>query len=191
MLDDPAYLEWRSLAILMLAQSGNPADKARIRKTFDIKQGSGSTLNLPAWATAYIAVDGTNAVADIERLYLSRPGRSAEELSAVLKALSTQANDDRGLRNRIASAYRMFLGVHPEHADELARDLITWRRWDFVDQVGQAKAQIKDADPLGAYALDLYLRMAAAYQSETPGYPAEPRPPITSSGAGTQIRRSP
>ena len=163
----------------------------RLRKAFNDKQGFGGALNLPAWAIAYIAVDGANAVAEIERLYLSRPDRSPEELSAVLKALSTHANDDHGLRNRIASAYRTLLEVHPEHADEIARDLITWRRWDFVDQVRAARAQMGGADPLGAYALDLYLRTAAAHQGELPGDPAEQRPPITASGAGNQIGRSP
>ena len=169
MLDNPGYMEWRSLAILMLAQSGNPADEARIRNTFDDKQRFGSTLNLAAWATAYIAVDGAGAISRIEHLYLANPDRSPEEVSAVVQALSVQANDDPELRDQVGSAYRTLLEVHPEMAKDITHDLIAWRRWDFVEPVSRAKARRKGADPLGAYALDLYLNMAAANAGETAG----------------------
>jgi hypothetical protein len=162
MLEDPHYMEWRSLAILMLAQTRAPADDALIRKRFADKQAFGSTLNLTAWTTAYIAVDGAKAISSIERLYLSRRSRSPEELSAVLEALSIQAGDNPQWQKQIVATYRTLLEVHPEMADEIADDLIAWRRWDFLEQVSLARAQRKDDDPPGTHALDLYLKMAGA-----------------------------
>lgn len=162
MLDDPRYLEWRSLAVLMLAQTRNPDDSARIRQTFDRKQRMRSTLNLAAWATAYIAVGGPAAIEHIEQIYLSRPDRSRDELREILQALSIQANDDAQLRSAIAAAYRTLIDAHPALASEITRDLITWRLWDFAEQVDRARTLIGEDDPLGTYALNLYLRMAAA-----------------------------
>lgn len=169
MLDNPRYLEWRSLAILMLAQSGRPADRTRILTSFDGKQRFGSTLNLAAWATAYIAVEGSAGIERIERLYLARPERSREQLQEILRALSVHGAEDRQLRDRVVTAYRTVLEVHPKLAPKVARDLIAWRRWDFVEPMRGIREAVAKTDPLGAYALDLYLRMAASGHHATAG----------------------
>lgn len=160
-LDDPQYLEWRSLAIMMLAQSGDTADHARIRKTIDDKQRLNSTFNLAAWATAYIAIDGAGGVEQIQRWYLAQPDRSDEELQAIVKALSVSANAEPSLRKPVADGYRALLQTHPLLAPAIARDLITWRRWDFTEQMQPIRKTIAQQDPLGAYAIGLYLRSAA------------------------------
>jgi len=162
MLDDPMYLEWRSLAILMLAQSGRPADRVRIRKTFDDKQRLGSTFNLAAWATAYLAIEGAGGVEHVRHWYLTRPDRSREELREVVKALSVSANAEAALREPVVAGYRVLLEVHPSLAPDVTRDLIAWRRWDFAEHMQEIRHAIARQDPLGAYALGLYLRSAAA-----------------------------
>jgi hypothetical protein len=171
MLDEPRYLEWRSLAILMLAQSGRPADRARIRKTFDDKQRLGSTFNLAAWATAYLAIEGAGGVEHVRRWYLTRPDRSREELREIVKALSVIAGAEAAMREPVAAAYRELLEVHPSLAPAVTRDLIAWRRWDFVDQIRGIRTSIARQDPLGAYALGLYLRSAAGAAPSAPALP--------------------
>jgi hypothetical protein len=187
MLDDPRYLEWRSLAILMLAQSERPADRARIIETLLHKQRSASTLNLAAWATACIAVEGTACIERLERLYLTRSDRSEEELLEVIAAMSVHGSDDLALRERIASSYGALLDVHPAMASGIVRDLIGWRHWDLAEKIGRIRESWGQEDPLGGYSLDLYLRMARARHGrtfQTVGKDAEasnpaasPRPP--------------
>ncbi|MGD8265606.1 MAG: hypothetical protein PVH09_03515 [Chromatiales bacterium] len=160
MLDDPRYLEWRSLAILMLAESERPADRARIRKAFDDKQRIGITFNLGAWATAYLAIEGESGLEDIRQWYLARPDRSREELREIVKALSVHASADASLREPVAEAYRTLLEVHPLLAPDITHDLIAWRRWDFADRIKDIRTTIAKEDPLAAYALGMYLRMA-------------------------------
>lgn len=181
MLDQPRYLEWRTLAILMLAQSGRAADRERIRTTLDDKQRLGSTFNLAAWATAYLAIDGTRGVAQIRRWYLGRPDRSREELQEVVQALSVSAGADAKLRDAVVAAYRGLLELHPPLAPAVTRDLIAWRRWDLMEQARAIRAAISDRDPLGAYAIGLYLRMAAGgttADEALPGGAEIDRPPI-------------
>ena len=161
MLDDPRYLEWRSLAILMLAESKLPADRARIRTTFEDKQRLGSTLSLAAWATAYLAIEGEKGLEYIRNRYLAQPDRSREELKEILKALSVYANAEPNLREPVTEAYRTLLEVHPLLAPDVTHDLIAWRRWDFAERIEEIRTSIARQDQLAAYALGLYLRMAA------------------------------
>jgi hypothetical protein len=161
MLDEPRYLEWRSLAILMLAESKTPADRARIRAIFDDKQRLGSTLSLAAWATAYLAIEGEKGLERIRRWYLTQPDRSREELKEIVKALSVYATAEAPFREPVAAAYRTLLEVHPSMAPDVTHDLIAWRRWDFAERISEIRKTIRKQDPLGAYALDIYLRMAA------------------------------
>lgn len=162
MLDDPRYLEWRSLAILMLAESELPTDRTRIRKRFNDQQRIGTTFNLAAWATAYLAIEGKSGLKDIRQWYLTRPDRSREELREIVKALSVHAAADAALRDPVAEAYRTLLEVHPLLASDVTHDLIAWRRWDFADRIKDIRTTIAKEDPLAAYALGMYLRMAGS-----------------------------
>jgi hypothetical protein len=164
MLDDPRYLEWRSLAILMLGESGRPVDQARVRATLTQKARLRSRLNLAAWATALVAVDGIDGIRRLETLYLSSAARHGEEVEAVAQALSVHARAEPALREPVVEAYRRILEKHPNMASNLVHDLIAWQRWDFAKRVEQVRANL-DADPLAAYALGLYLRLAQGEQA--------------------------
>jgi len=172
MLDEPRYLEWRSLAILMLAQSGRAVDRERIRTTFADKQRLGSTFNLAAWATAYLAIEGASGLERIQRWYLTRPDRSREELQEIVKALSVVAGAEAPMREPVAAAYRKLLEVHPSLASDVSHDLIAWRRWDFVEQIQGIREGMAKQDPLGAYAIGLYLRSAARAAASDPALPS-------------------
>ena len=115
MLDSPRYLEWRSLAILMLGESGQEQDQARVRATLAQTARLGSSTNLAAWATALIAVDGASGIEQLTTLYASEPGRSRDELDAVLQALSVHAKARPKLRGPVAAAYRAHPGAPTGH----------------------------------------------------------------------------
>jgi hypothetical protein len=156
----------------MLAQSERPADRQRIRTTFADKQRLGSTLNLAAWATAYLAIEGTGGVEQIQRWYLARPDRSREELREIVKALSVVAGADAALREPVIAGYRALLETHPAMAPDVSRVLIAWHRWDFVEQIQGIREGMAGQDPLAAYALDLYLRLAAGAAPSGPALPS-------------------
>jgi hypothetical protein len=46
------------------------------------------------------------------------------------------------------------------------RDLIAWRRWELADQIREISKAVGKDDPLGAYAVDMYLRQAFAKTKE-------------------------
>jgi len=172
MLDEPRYLEWRSLAILLLAQSERAVDRERIRTTLDDKQRLGSTFNLAAWATAYLAIEGTSGVERIQRWYLSQPGRSREELQEIVKALSVMASAEVALREPVIASYRALLETHPVMAPDVSRILIAWHHWDFVEQIQEIREDMAGQDPLGAYVLGLYLRLASRAARSEPILPS-------------------
>jgi hypothetical protein len=88
MLAQPRYLKWRSLAILMLGESDRQADQVRVRDALIQKARLRSSLNLAAWATALLALDGEAGMRRLQTLYLSSDRRKREELSAVIQAVS-------------------------------------------------------------------------------------------------------
>jgi hypothetical protein len=189
MLDDPRYLEWRNLAILMLGESDRDADRTRVRDSLARKARFGSSLNLAAWATALVGVDGVDGIARLESLYLTNNARSDGELKAVIQALAVQAGADATLRAPVAEAYRRLLDTHPRLAPDLVHDLIAWQRWDFVRQVEQARDAL-DADPLAAYSLGLYLRLARGEGSSRTlqRAPGTSHPTLTDQFGGSDVR---
>jgi hypothetical protein len=112
MLAEPRYLEWRSLAILMLGESDRQADRARVRDALSQKARFGSSLNLAAWATALLAVDGEDGLRRLQMLYLSDDRREREELEAVIQAVSVYTAAEPMLRDQAAELYRRMLERH-------------------------------------------------------------------------------
>ena len=92
-LHRPEYFEWRSLAILLLAHQARPSDKAYIEENFRACSKFSIARNLSAWAAAHIELNGERALEQIEREYLANPNRTAEEVQAVLTALSIHGRD--------------------------------------------------------------------------------------------------
>ena len=134
MLEDRTYLEWRPLAILLLAQSQRPNDIQHIRDSLESAQRLTVTTNLAAWASAAIEIDGATAIDFLEQKYFCRSNRTNEELREVFKAFSLHGTEDTGeLRERIVAAYRTLLKTHPDMAPLVARDMHSWSRADLAD----------------------------------------------------------
>ena len=132
------YIEWRPLAILLLAQKADQRDRKLIETSFQSCQRFALTTNLAAWATAYIEIHGEKAVEEIEAMYLRNSQRSAAEVRAVLMAISVHGRSGRTrLRDRIVKSYGMALEIHPHGAGLIAADLTQWGQWNYNEVVAE------------------------------------------------------
>lgn len=124
------YLEWRSLAILMIAQRKDEATEKLVTTAFENCAKYSLTLNLSAWATAYVEIHGSKGIDVIEREYLTNSARSPAEIREVLAALSVHGRQENAvLTARIVASYASVLNVHPQAADLIARDLSVLRQY--------------------------------------------------------------
>lgn len=157
LLRNPAYFEWYPLAILMLAHNANANDREYINNRFSTHVNFGLSMNLSAWATAMIEIEGKKGIVEIEQKYFRSSVRTQEELTAVVAALSEHgSNGHTYLRDQIVQSYSTLLTHHPKMASYVAKDLMTWRRWELSDQLSKIMTNGNDIDPLNAYALKLY-----------------------------------
>jgi hypothetical protein len=124
MLQEQRYMEWRGLAILLLAQSDAESDRQRIRESFRSAQQFSISMNLAAWAAAAIEIDPDGAIDQIEACYLQNTERTPEELQAIFVALSMHASrGDAQLRERILASYGKLLKHHPDFTPQVAQTL--------------------------------------------------------------------
>ena len=160
-LADPLYLEWQSLYILLLGVDANPADADRVRRTMASLAKYDQSLNLSAWATAFIEIDGEAAIDWLESAYLARPARNPDNVLEIIKALSVQgARPLSGLRPRIAESYGVLIENHPSLAGWAARDLTAWQDWRLADSLAQLRESGSSMDGATAYAIDYYVGRA-------------------------------
>ena len=123
LLERPEYLEWRSLAILVLAFTADDGDRQLIKDKFHDCSTFSRRTNLAAWTAAYIETHGLSAVEVIEDRYLSNPQRSANEIEAVLTALAVHCQlAAYPLRDRILNAIMTGLQTHPGAASRIVSD---------------------------------------------------------------------
>ncbi len=141
-LRDSIYIEWRPLAILLLAQSPAAADKQYILESFRSAERIGLTRNLAAWAAAAIEVQGADAVSFIQASYFRDPDRTRDELVEVVKAMSLHGSEGRTeLRDQIVSSYEALLDVHPQVIEYIVKDLIAWRRSELGPRISGIEAR--------------------------------------------------
>jgi hypothetical protein len=164
----PAYSDWRSLAILMLTQSGEAKDKQKITESLRSAERFGVTQNLAAWAAASIELEGTEAVSFIERRYFRQAGRKQNDLVEVVKALSLHGTEGRTeLRDRIVASYAVLLEFHPAMSGAVAKDLINWKRTELTQRLSAIEAAGKSLDPTSRNSIRRYLRLATdSHQGE-------------------------
>lgn len=135
-LDDHRRVEWHALYILLLAHTGNPADAGRIRRGMADAAAYGFTSNLAAWTTAYLEIDGGDALRHLETWYGAGPTRAPGERAAVLAALVVHGNEgDPALRDPITGVFGTLLRAEPALAPAIATALTDWRRDDLAPHV--------------------------------------------------------
>ena len=162
-LANQQYLEWHALYILLLGVDANPAEAEAIRAEMASSAGFDAKLNLGAWATALIEVDGADAIDWLETTYLGAPGRDPDTVLEIVKALSVHgARQDSGLRERIADSYGVLIKSHPSLAGWAARDLTAWKDWRFATALAVLRERRPSIDSASAYAIDYYIGRAQA-----------------------------
>ncbi len=162
-LSDPKYIEWRSLAILLLAQSNDPVDHQFIRDNLNSVTRFGITTNLAAWTAAAIEIDGMSAIDLVEEEYFLDTGRTMDETKAVAEALSMHGSEgDVQLQDRIVASYGVLLRTCPEIAPRIAEDLQLWKRAELVDDLSAALHAAPELDFAERQSIRRYLRTAAA-----------------------------
>ena len=160
-LDDPLYLEWRRLYILLLGVNASDADAAEVRKTMANVSHFKRTLNLSAWATALVEVDGRAGIEWLDANYLSNSERSQAEVLETLKALSTQGSIPFSeLRPYIADSYRNLIETHPQLAGWAARDMASWQDWSLAQNLAALRGSETQLDGPSNFAIDYYLGRA-------------------------------
>jgi hypothetical protein len=158
-LREPIFIEWRPLAILLLAQSPVAADKQYIIDSLQAAERIGLTRNLAAWAAASIEVQGADAVTYINRCYFANPDRKSDELIEVVKATSLHGTEGRiELRDQIVSSYDTLLNVHPSMLEYIVKDLINWERTELTQRISTIEAKGITLDPAAQRTVREYLR---------------------------------
>lgn len=142
MLRRREYIQWRPLAILLLAQSAKEQDHQLIENAFHDCQRFSLTTNLSAWSTAYIELHKLGAVNAIEKIYLGDARRTEAEIRAVIAALSIHGQYGHiQLRENIARSYGTALQFHPSVAGVIAKDLAAWQKNDYRADILRIVAQ--------------------------------------------------
>jgi len=164
-LRNPIYIEWRPLAILLLAQSPEATDKQYILESFRSAERIGLTRNLAAWAAASIELQGADAVSFIQRCYFRDPDRKRDELVEVVKAMSMHGTEGRTeLRDQIVSCYDVLLDVHPQMIEYIVKDLIAWKRPELTQRISNIEAKGAKLDFAAKKAIRQYLRSTESGQ---------------------------
>ncbi len=162
-LDNPQYIEWFPLYILLLGVDAKPAEEKRIRATMARRAQFDQTLNLSAWATALIEIDGEEAIDWLEAVYLGKPGRDPDTVLEIVKALSVHGARDRSgqqRRRRIAESYGLLIQSYPSLAGWAARDFTAWGDWRFVELLTELRKSRSAIDSATAYSIDYYIGRA-------------------------------
>ena len=117
------YIQWRSLAILLLSQSTDAQDRMSIEEHFTDCCEYSLTTDLAAWASAFIELNGASAIERIEREYFAKTDRSDKEVCEIVIALSLHRQyGNPQLRDQIVSSFEVAIRNYPEVVKLIARD---------------------------------------------------------------------
>lgn len=132
------YIEWQPLYILLLANGATEEDRERIEERVRSSAKHGSTLNLAAWATAFIELEGDRAIEFLESAYLGETPRDPKEIAALVGALAVHGNaGDETRRDRIVDSFRRVLEKHPDQAPAIVSRMTAWKRRDLAGEIGR------------------------------------------------------
>ena len=160
-LNDPLKFEWFPLAILILGLNAENIDQQLIRESFTNVSVIRSSINLAAWTTAYIEIDGEAALDEIEKLYFQSTNRDLDELIAVTTAMSVHGtNGHIYLRDRIVQSYITLIDNYPAMVSYVARDLSNWEEWSLVSKLRKLLNEWEGQDPVSTYSIRIYLGKA-------------------------------
>ncbi len=168
-LTDVKFIEWRSLAILLIAQKDSPECRQRIIQALRSAERFGLNMNLAAWIVAGAEVAPDETFRLLQEKYLSGDQRSVEEIAAVASALSViGSNCNDQCRNQVVECYRSLLGqqemkLPPGLVGQVTSNLSDWQRADLVNEVADFEKRSRKELRLAERRLVTnYLRWAAS-----------------------------
>ncbi|MEM9305037.1 MAG: hypothetical protein AAGE01_23200 [Pseudomonadota bacterium] len=161
---------WRypqhGLAILLLGVNASPAERASIRGQMASSARLGWSMNLSAWATAFIEADGLDAIDWLDEHYLTDPGRAPEVVAKIVKSMSEHGNrGESALRARIVKSLGALIDAHPSLAGQAATDLAAWGEWGHAERFRRLRQHPEPMDGAAALAIDRYLQRAGRVDS--------------------------
>lgn len=133
-LAKPRMLEWHGLYILLLAQSGDADDVARIKKRYQQCELYHSSLQVAAWTLAYLETD-EEAFQQIKRDYFENIDHEQKEVTAVLDALSAYGSTHPNQWGEIAELYQIAIDRFPKELATRIDDLAEWEQWQAAETV--------------------------------------------------------
>jgi hypothetical protein len=132
-LDDPKLSGRATLYTLLLGIAGGAGAQKRVDREIAALRPGDDVYAVAALLMADLEVRGAARVAWIEKSYLSDKSRSANEIQAVILALSEQGGADASIpRERVVEAFRVFARSQHPLAGYPAPTLLGWQAWDAV-----------------------------------------------------------
>lgn len=161
-LSKTGNMEWRSLYIILLGLNAEPEDYKTITQNFRFHSHLNTTGQLAAWATAFIEINETKAIKEIENLFHSKTESNNPEIKEIITALSVQGTGGHTyLRDRIVKSYKLLLQNHPDLMPVIIKDLIIWERNDLTEPVKEYLSRNKQSiDVITTLRLRAYLNRA-------------------------------
>ncbi|MGI9402025.1 MAG: hypothetical protein ACR2O0_12275 [Rhizobiaceae bacterium] len=121
-LNDRYEIPWVPIRILMLGILGDDESKEIVKKAVEYNSRSGFGSNLGAWVTAYIEIDGSEAIDHLTQQYLLNAAAKPESVEAVLTAFALHGMDgDPELKSAINASLETALSFAPNLAASIAR----------------------------------------------------------------------
>ena len=145
---------------MLLGLSDEKQDQDWVLKEMQRQQSQYQSLNLAAWATAYLEIVGKAGIDDLSDRYIGDARRSRDELRLITRAMAGHANHNPTWIEPVVDVYRELLNTHPSSAPDIAHDLIAWKQWEFSQQMQQLLPQLTENDPLGAAKVELFLKQS-------------------------------
>ncbi len=154
------------LYLLLLGVAGNAGDASALDQRLEAAWKSGDTTNLASMLAADLELRGAARMTWIDDRYLGDRARSAQEISAVLLALSVHGNASGVIpRERVIQSYWRFIKEHPEISGYVAPDLAAWQYWDAVPvYVALMKSDVRQQLPSRLATL-AYLRQSPSAEA--------------------------
>jgi hypothetical protein len=134
-LSNPMLAARQPVYLLLLGIAGTSQDAQWLEQSTEAARKAHDTTDLAALLGAYLELRGPAGTDQIEKLYLSDPGRTKQEIEAALLALTVHGDTDGAVpRNRVIEAFLLFMKQHPPLAGLVAAQLARWKYWNAVPE---------------------------------------------------------
>lgn len=166
---DRFELPWVPIRILMLGILGDAEAKSAVRRAIERARSSGLERNLGAWSTAFIEIEGGEAVNHLTREFLLSGTQSRKSIEMVLTAFAVQrAQGEQSIRPVMDANIAEFLAVAPDFAPLVAKVFGAQNDYTYSSVLREAMKSGKLRNPRDLILVASYLSLAkeAAVPSE-------------------------